>query len=56
MMPLVSGTSVAYPVGTGTRFVLRADFDETGYGPTARAIIHALNTRMILLLRKWACT
>jgi hypothetical protein len=53
MMPLKSdGTSVAYPVGTGTRFVLRADFDETGYGPTARAIIHALKKYgMILLLR-----
>jgi hypothetical protein len=53
MMPLKSdGTSVAYPVGTGTRFVLRADFDETGYGPTAKAIIHALKKYgMILLLR-----
>ncbi len=52
-MPITSnGTSDRRAVGMGTRFVLRADFDESGYPPIARSIIHALkNYGMILMDR-----
>lgn len=52
-MPIASnGTSDPLAVGMGTRFVLRADFDETGYPPIAKAIIHALKKYgMILTMR-----
>lgn len=50
-MPIASnGTSDPLAVGMGTRFVLRADFDERGYPPIARSIIHALKTYGMILM------
>ena len=43
------GTSDPLAVGMGTRFVLRADFDETSYPPIARSIIHALKKYGMIL-------
>jgi hypothetical protein len=49
-MPIASnGTSDPLAVGMGTRFVLRADFNEAGYPPIARSIIHALKKYGMIL-------
>ncbi len=54
-MPIASnGTSDPLAVGMGTRFVLRADFDETGYPPMARSIIHALKKYGMILMDRGA--
>ncbi len=51
MMPIHSnGTSDPLAVGMGTRFVLRADFDEAGYPPIARSIIHGLKKYGMILM------
>ena len=51
MMPITSdGTSDRLAVGMGTRFVLRADFDEAGYPPIALSIIHALKKYGMILM------
>jgi len=50
-MPIQSnGTSDPLAVGMGTRFVLRADFNEAGYPPIARSIIHALKEYGMILM------
>lgn len=54
-MPIASnGTSDPLAVGMGTRFVLRADFNEAGYPPIARAIIHGLKKYGMILMDRGA--